>query len=264
MIRGLYTSASGVLVTQQRMDVATNNLANVNTPGFKERMHVTKSFPENRIVRTDDQTKKLSFGTIDRRPHVGPLNTGVADDGTYLNFTQGPLEKTDNPLDMAIQGEGFFVVEGENGERYYTRDGGFQINSQGELVNSNGLTVLGETGPIEIPEMSAELNLANDGTLINDQNEVLGRLEIAQFENPQRLENLGRNLFSMGEENSVLDRLDMADFTVRQGFLEGSNTDPIREMVNIIEINRLYEMNGEMIKQQNETVGQAVQQVGRV
>ncbi len=262
MIRGLYTSASGMVVSQERMDVATNNLANINTPGFREQIYVSKSYPENEVVRTDDNVTQLPRGSIDQRPQVGDLNTGVASDGTYTNFEEGKLKRTENPLDLAITGDGFFTVEGDDGEEYYTRDGIFTMNEEGSLVTGNGRYVLGEEGRITVDDEVEGISVAGDGTITNGDGEVVDRLQITSFENPQRLQNRGENFFvDDGEAQPITDTDLGADFTIQQGFQEISNTDPIRELINTIEIQRLYEMNSQMISQQNEALGQSFQRV---
>ncbi len=262
MIRGLYTSASGMLVSQERMDVATNNLANVNTPGFREQIYVSKSYPENEVVRTDDNVTQLPRGSIDQRPEVGDINTGVASDGTYTNFEEGKLKRTGNPLDLAITGEGFFTVEGEEGEDYYTRDGIFHMDEEGSLVTGNGRYVLGENGRITVSDTVEGISIGGDGTISNGDGEVVDRLQITQFENPQRLRNRGENFFvDGGEAQPITEGEVAADYEIRQGFQEISNTDPIRELINTIEIQRLYEMNSQMIQKQDEALGQSLQRV---
>lgn len=263
MIRGIYTSASGMIQGQKRLDVAANNLANVTTPGFKEKTPVSKAYPNKEIYRTGDNKQELPMGTIDRPEHIGSMNTGVASDGTYTDFSQKSTRKTQNPLDFAIEGEGFFNVERGNGDRAYTRNGSFRINSEQELVTSGGHRVLGEDGPISVPENTTEISSTSDGTIVDSDNQVLGRLQITQFENLQKLRNLGENFYRQGPNNPIVDQGDMQPYTVRQGELEQSNTKAIKHVVKMIEINRLYSMEGSLLKKQSKSLGQALKTVAK-
>lgn len=261
MIRGIYTSASGMLTTQEEIAVHSNNLANLNTHGFKQEEQVTKAFPEMQLHRTQDRTRTLPIGHRDPRPPIGPLNTGVASDGSYTNFTQGSLRNTNNPLDFALQGKGFFTIRMEDGRTGYTRNGTFKLNGDNELVTSRGRNVLGEEGPIQLPPDAGQIKVVEDGQIVDGNNRLLGQLRVTQFENPQKMRQLGDNLYRQGANNPVREELE--DVKVRQGFLEKSNADPIKEMVDMIEANRRYEMHTKMIQQHDSTLQQAIRNVGR-
>ncbi len=261
MIRGLYIGASGMVATQQRMDVISNNLSNSNTTGYKEVNIVNKAYPKKDLVRTDDNLQDLPRGTIDKRPPIGSLNTGVASDGTYTNFRQGQLRGTENPFDLALEGEGFFVVERENGQEAYTRDGSLTVSSNNELVTTRGHRVLGQEGPITIPPNMERISVTGRGQIVDQDNNILGNLRVAQFENPMKLEQLGRNMFSQGEANNLIDN--PQNYKIHQGQLERSNVNAIQQMINMIEVNRHHEVQSKVIKQQNKLLGQAISKVGR-
>jgi len=262
MIRGIYTSASGMLAKQQEMNIVSNNLSNINTTGFKEKLNVFKAYPENDMVRTDDRSQDLPPGEIEFRPPIGSLSTGVASDGTYTNFRQGSLTKTDNPMDVALEGNGFFTVQLPEGERAYTRDGSFKLNDQNQVVTSLGRRVLGTEGnPIQLPGKSKRIEITPDGTIFDADNQEIGQFRIVQFENPQKSREMGENLYRQGQNNEI--QFPPEDVKVHQGMLERSNTNPINQMTRMIEVSRQYDMNSNVLGQHNSTLQEAITTVGR-
>ena len=146
MLRGIYTSASGMNVMQQRLDIISNNLANVDLVGYKKDVTTMKEFPNIQIRRDfDDGLVSFPLGSYDKMPFVGKLGTGVELNESYTIFSQGSLKETTNDFDFALDGKGFIAVETEKGERY-TRNGSFTIDKEGYLVTKDGLKVLGENG----------------------------------------------------------------------------------------------------------------------
>ena len=143
MIRGLYTGASGMLSEMARTDIIANNLANVNTLGFKKDRTIFRAFPEMNIHRVDDPVQVGLNRVIDPKPFIGMLGTGVMVDEVNIDFSQGAIKTTSNPLDVAIKGEGFFQVQTPEGIRF-TRDGNFSLNRDGYLVTKDGHYVLGK------------------------------------------------------------------------------------------------------------------------
>lgn len=263
MIRGMYTSASGMTSSLEQMDVIANNMANVNSPAYKEKQNVFKSFPENDLVRTDDQETNTPMGNIDSRPPIGSMATGVTADGTYTNFSQGSLRSTDNPLDVALEGKGFFAVQlPGDGERAYTRDGTFKLNDQNQLVTSSGRRILGTNGqPIQLPGDSSGVTITPDGNIYDQNQQQFGQLRVVQFENPQKLREMGENLYRQGENNDV--QFPAEDVKVRQGVTEQPNFSPVKQMTRMIEVSKRYEMNSQVLKQHDSTLGEAISQVGR-
>jgi flagellar basal-body rod protein FlgF len=262
MIRGMYTSASGMTTSLNQMGVIGNNLSNVNTPAYKEKQNVYKTFPEQDLVRTNDQETATSDVNFDKRPEIGSLGTGVASDGTYTNYTQGSLRKTENPLDVALEGKGFFTVQMPEGERAYTRDGTFKLNDQNQLVTSSGRRILGTNGePIQLPADSSGVTITPDGNIYDSNDQLISQFRVVQFENPQKLRELGENLYRQGENNDV--QFPAEDVLVRQGVVEQPNFSPVKQMTSMIEVSKRYEMNSQVLKQQNSSLGQAISQVGR-
>ncbi len=156
MIRGMYTSASGMMAQQWRMDAVSNNLANVDTTGYKEDQAVHKAFPQLLLRRMNTNIVSLPIsgenpvlGSMDKAPVIGKLGTGVEVNEIFTVFTQGAFQESGNPFDLALEGEGFFVVETPYGERL-TRNGSFHIGPEGLLVTKEGYPVLGEDGPIQL------------------------------------------------------------------------------------------------------------------
>lgn len=256
MIRGLYTSSAGMQVEQMRQEAIANNLANLNTAGFKKDMAMIEARENMGIKRTNNPA---SAGPDAPSVNVGlgDLGTGVLVDRFVKDFDQGPLQQTENPLDFALQGEGFFTVEGQGGERLYTRGGNFSRNQEGQLVDMDGRAVLGANGPITIPE--GKLAVGTDGVLHVD-GRPFDQLAIARFDNPdEQLSKLGDTLFR--NETGVEPQASTA--LVYQGSLEGANVNSVREMVEMIACLRQYEANQKAIASQDSTLDKAVNEVGR-
>lgn len=261
MLRGFYISASGMISTQTQMDTKSNNLANTNTSGFKSAQNAFKAYPEKELSRTNDQLQDTPIGTIDERPDIGPLNFGAVSDGTYTDYSQGGFKNTGNPLDVALQGDGFFEVQLEDGESGYTRSGDFKVNGEGQLVTSQGRLVLGENGPIELPSNINNVNVVSDGQILGNDGQLYGQLNITQFENPQKLQALDKTIYTQGGNNPIKE--ETTDFRVHQGKLEMSNTNSVQAMTDMVRVSRRYEMNARSLRRQDELLQQAIQQVGR-
>lgn len=262
MLRGLYSSGSGMQSSLLQMDVISNNMANVNTTAFKEKMNVFKSYPEADLVRTDDQEIQTPMGTVDPRPDIGSMAMGVSSDGTYINFRQGSLKQTGNPLDVALEGEGFFEIQMPDGETAFSRDGSFKLNSDSEVVTSMGRRLLDTNGnPIQIPGNTEKITITPNGNVFDQDNQQIAQINIVQFENKQRLEEMGENMFRQGEDNPRIENPE--NVKLRQGVVETTNFSPVKQMTRMIEASRKYEMNSQILQQQNSTLGQAITTVGR-
>lgn len=252
MIRGLYTSASGMTSQMTLTDVVTNNLANVNTGGYKKDIAITKDFREMLIYRINDPAAR-GFG-FNASP-IGTLGTGVIVDSIHTIHSRGDVRNTGNPLDVAIMGAGYFTVDTINGTRY-TRNGSFSINSGRELVTSGGERVLGQNGPIIIAGNKVTIDetggIYGDGILIDN-------LKIATFADQNVMEKEGPYFRTRGPAQEVAGQVQ-----IQQGFLEGSNVNVVSEMVNLISVYRTYEANQKMVQTQDETLGKAVNDVARI
>jgi flagellar basal-body rod protein FlgF len=247
MIRGLYAGASGMLAEAQRTDVISNNLANVNTAGFKKDITVTKDFASLLISRVNDGAET---------PVIGTLGVGVMVDEVATDYSTGTVKTTGNDFDLAIEGKGFFAVETPQGKRY-TRNGTFARSSKGELVTSDGYRVLGTNGPIIV--MDGKMSVSSDGRVMVDNNEV-GRLQVVDFADEKQLTKEGASLFVApdGQQEQP------AAGGVRQGALEMANVNVVGEMVNLISNYRAYEINGKVVQSHDSLLGKAANDIGKL
>jgi flagellar basal-body rod protein FlgG len=256
MIRGIYTASSGMQVEALRQEAIANNLANLNTAGFKKDMATISARENMHLKRTNNPVDKGPLaGTA--KLGIGDLGTGVLLDRFVKNFEQGDLRETENPLDMALQGEGFFTVQGADGEKLYTRAGDFVRDGQGRLADKSGRLVLGQNGPITIPD--GKFQVGTDGTVSID-GRTYDQLAIVKFANPDNdLSKVGDTLFR--NESGVPPQ--PANPEVAQGMLEGANVNSVREMVEMITCLRQYEANQKALTSQDETLSKAVNEIGR-
>jgi flagellar basal-body rod protein FlgF/flagellar basal-body rod protein FlgG len=248
----LLIGLSRQVVLERQMDVVANNVANVNTNGFKAdrslfQEHLISGAHEDNFVGND---RRLSF---------------VHDRATFHDFSQGSAEQTKNPLDVAIDGGGFLVVQTPAGERY-TRDGGLQINNQGQLVNVSGYPVLGNSGPIVFQPTDKEISIATDGNVTvlegtNRIDSVRGKLRVVSFADAQKLLKEGSNLYAAGEGGGA--QPDTAS-RVRQGFIEKSNVNSVTEMSRMIEVTRTYTQISALLQQQSDLRRSAIEKLADV
>lgn len=264
MMRSLWTAASGMKTQQMYVDTISNNLANVNTVGFKKERLEFKAL----LYETIKEAGDVSQGGSPVNLQVGH---GVKAVSNVKSFTQGNYERTENPLDFAIEGKGFFAVEGTNGEEIYTKDGSFKISLVDDelmLTTDEGYAVLNTEGePITFDENIAidKLSIANDGEIfyIEDGEEVdLGmRFRIVQFKNPAGLIAKGDNFFestiASGEGIAEADDDEVSISNLSQGALEASNVQVVEEMVKLIVAQRAYEISSKAIQTSDSMLAQA-------
>jgi flagellar basal-body rod protein FlgG len=248
MLRSLYTAATGMEAQQLKMDVISNNLANTGTTGFKK---VRAEF--------EDLLSDTIRGAAAPDPRGGtppsPLQVGlgVRTGATTRAFGQGELVTTNNPLDVAIAGSGFFRVARPNGDFAYTRAGNFQIDPTGRLVTPRGELL---DPSITIPTDATQVQIQQDGTILaqvpgKSAPETLGQLQLFTFPNPAGLEAIGGNLFveTTGSGQSVQAQPgQLGSGTLTQGFLEGANVKAVEEMIDMISTQRAYELNSKVIQ----------------
>ena len=260
MVRGLYTAAAGALVAQMQADTIANNLANVNTAGFKRALLQVQSAPELQIYRKQtDPTTGLdgNVAATSSNAYVGALGTGAQVMDTPAVFAQGTLKQTGNPLDLAINGNGFFTIRTPQGVRY-TRDGEFARDPQGNLVTMDGNLVLGQ-GAAPIQLQAGTVQIGADGT-VTQNGQTVAQLQITAFGNPTAVRPEGDDRFvNTGAGQPATDTTS----TVHQGYLEGSNASVVRSMVDLISAQRWFEANMKMIQTQDTANGYAIANVGR-
>ncbi len=232
MLRGIERLANDMKARILGQELIANNLANVNTAGFKSQRAFKAILNES--VSASNTTLRL-----------------------YTSFEQGPIEQTDRPLDVAINGEGFFVIQTPYGERY-TRCGAFTLSQSGILTTLSGEPVLGNGGPIPID--GQQVTIGKDGTIYVDGDEV-GTLRIVRFEDPQGLLREG-NRFAAGKQPPI--PINPEETEIIQGALERSNVNPIDEMVEMINLHRNFETAQRSIKLQDQSARQLIEQAGRI
>lgn len=251
MVYGIYQSAAGLQLNQYRQEVLANNLANLETAGFKHDMTAVRERP----LATRESMGQPGFS--DRS--LNGLTGGSYVAPTYTSFAQGPLEHTGGRLDAGLFGQGFFTVQDGDAVRY-TRDGRFVTNGDGELTTVSGHQVLGDGGqPIVVPDGDVgKVTITASGEVRAGANR-LGRLAIVDFEDKQQLRKLGGNLFDAGDAEPV-----EAHATLQPGFIEGSTVEPTQAMVSMIEVSRAYELNATLVGLADGTLGRAVNDIARL
>lgn len=287
MIRGLYTGASGMAAQQIKMDVVANNLANVDKTAFKRDTTVIKTFPEMLLHRfNEDGVGKIPMGSFDTAPVVGKLGFGAEVNEVYTQFEQGSVKHTNNPSDLMLQDApgsehpNFFMVMTNRGERM-TRSGAFILNRDGFLVTPQGFPLLGEKGPIRVNQgnyvikdngevyINAEIGTNPlDGTSVGKNHfetpVLLDRIKIRTVENPRHLDKEGDSFYAdTPESGEPVPPAHQEEAQVMQGFLEASNVNVVREMVDMIEVNRSYEASQKAIQTHDSMLGRLLNDVLR-
>lgn len=257
MVRGLYTAYTGMINQQKRLDTVTNNLANASTTGFKREGLTSKSFDQMLTVKLND----LSVPYLNEG--IGKMSLGVKIGENYTDYSQGSLKETGNTYDLALAGNGFFTIsytdkKGNTSEKY-TRDGEFTMDSEGYLRTLEGDYVQGEGGAIMIPVETSEVSIRDNGDIYAD-GEYVDFLRIVDFEDYNNIEKFGENLYN------VVDGATETESTaaVKQGYLEMSNINVVKEMVEMITISRAYESNQKLIQTEDDMLDKSVNQVGKV
>lgn len=242
----VYKAAAGALLQQMRLDMLSNNLANVNTAGYKADVPIFRVTSENGAVPAP-AAEAMSQPT----PYAPPMMVRT-------DFSSGPLAQTSNPLDVAIAGKGFFEVETPDGMRY-TRKGNFTINEQGLLSTTEGYPVMGQGGAIGID--GSRVDISDEGDVFVD-GDTVDTLRVVDFTQPERLKKVGDTLF-VAENDMVPEDLEDGTIQVAQGFVEKSNVDAIRTMTDLIETMRVFEAYQRAIRSADEANAKTVSEVGK-
>jgi flagellar basal-body rod protein FlgG len=240
----IYKTGAGAILQQMRLDVYANNLANVNTAGFKADLPVF-------LIDTEE---KVPANEIHTPARLSPYSQPLA---CETNFDAGAMQKTGGRLDVAIVGRGFFEIQTPQGLQY-TRNGQFSINQRRELSTPDGWPVMGQGGVITLDGNRVEIS--DDGQVMVD-GDVAGVLQIVDFVDPRYLHKSGNTMFKA--ENPSAGRIEAQDYRIAQGALESSNVDPIRTMTEIIESMRVFETYQKVIRAADDATGKTVNEVGR-
>jgi len=261
MIRALYSAASGMTAQQLNVDTIAHNLANANTNGFKARRTQFEDLLYQSVIQPGAAAGAQT--TIPSGLQVGLGTRPVANE---IIFTQGNFQQTNNPLDSVIQGKGFFQVRRPSGELAYTRDGGFQLDRDGNVVTAVGDPVEPQ---ITIPAASQSITIAADGTVSYTQpgqsaSQIAGQIQLANFANPAGLNSVGNNLFTptdaSGDPTVGNPGGQEGLGTLMQGYVEGSNVSVVEEFINMIVSQRAYDANSKVVK----AADQMYQQVNNI
>ncbi|WP_417326487.1 flagellar basal-body rod protein FlgG [Halarcobacter sp.] len=247
MIRGLYTAATGMNSMQHQIDVTSNNISNVNTSGFKKDRAEFQDLMYESLNYTAGRTSQNSIN-----PTGMDVGLGVRISGIQKDFLQGDLKNTSNPLDVAIEGKGFFQITQPNGEIAYSRNGQFKLDNEGNIVNGNGYLLEPQ---ITVPDNLVDISIGTDGIVTGkdpqtEEEVEIGQITIADFINPAGLTPAGESLYKASEAsgdpivaNPTEDQLG----GLRQGMIELSNVKLVNEMVDLITAQRAYEANSKAI-----------------
>jgi flagellar basal-body rod protein FlgG len=257
MLRALHTAASGMEAQQLNIDTIAHNLANINTSGFKFR----RAQFQDLLYQNMRQAGASNTATTEI-PVGLQVGLGTKPVASEIIFTQGDFAATNNALDMVIQGHGFFQVLQANGQIAYTRNGNFHLNRDGNIVTSDGDLL---DPQINIPQDQTSITIGSDGTVSvqqanQTQAQQVGRIELALFQNPSGLENIGKSLFmptqSSGEATTGTPGENGLG-TLMSGYVEQSNVSVVEEMINMIVSQRAYEANSKVIRTADEMFTQA-------
>lgn len=258
MVKGLYAAYTGMINEQNRMDTLTNNLANVDTNGFKKEGATSQAFDTVLAYKIKDVSESPNIAR-----NIGNMNLGVKIGENYTDYSQGAFKVTGNTYDLAISGSGFFNIEFTNKagakSTKYTRDGAFTVNKEGYLVTKDGDYVLNSNdGRIKIDPMH-EVSIDSMGNIAQNGTNI-AQVKITDFEDYNYLEKYGENYFQPVNGAEQKD----GDYTINQGYVETSNVQTVQEMVEMISVSRQYESNQRIITTIDSTLEIVSKELGRV
>lgn len=258
MLKGLYTGYTGMINEQNRLDVLSNNLANSATVGFKKEGSTSQSFKEALAYKIKDASENPNIAR-----KIGANVPGVQIGECYTNYEQGSFKPTGNDTDLAISGDGFFTIEYTNKDdetsTKYTRAGTFQVNQEGYLVTEDGDYVLGTNNERIKVNPNLSLSTASNGVIFQNGTRV-GQIQITDFEDYNYLEHFGENMYQAVDGAQT----QASTATVMSGYLENSNVEVVKEMVDMIAVTRAYESNQKVIQTHDSALEIAVNQLGKL
>jgi flagellar basal-body rod protein FlgG len=254
MLKELYTAAMGMIPQQTRLEVIANNMANANTVGYKRQSVFERNFIDARQI----------FSGV-----PGEADGNDPPSGVYIDYAQGAFDKTDNPLDVAIENEnGFFIVEDADGKQFLTRAGHFTLSADGSIVTTDGKKLLGDGGPIVLKDRflfgqanftdskAIDIKITPSGEVFANDTQV-GTISIAKVDNQETLEHISNADFIVREDTDM-SFVPFDDVRVRQGWLENSNVNIVDEMVAMIELQRMFEAGTKVIQTNDSTLDSSI------
>lgn len=249
-MKAMWSAASGMKGLQLKIDTIGNNIANVSTYGFKKQRVEFKDLMYEKVNQSD-------FQNGEGKPVNTEVGHGVMSTATTRTFTPGSMEQTDKPLDLAINGDGFFVINDGLGRERYSKDGAFKLSiadGVASLVTSDGYPVQGIDGPLVLGENVDKIEISKAGEVTvtrkgSDAKEAIGTLRIVRFSNPEGLEAVGSNLYTKSNASGEpIEAVEGDASEIWQGFIEGSNVQIVDEMIQMISAQRAYELNSKTIQ----------------
>lgn len=242
-----YVALSSQMALRRQMDLIANNLANMNTSGYQRESAIFEAYIDKQDNNVSRPTRPVAF---------------VLDQGTARDLSHGDLKATDNPLDVAITGNGYFAVQQANGATAYTRDGSFQIAVDGTLTTKTGEAVLDiNNSPIKISRNETDIRITDDGTLTTNQG-ARGQIQLVQFDNEYSLNKIGGTLLTANGATAA--PVARNQVQLKTGVIEGSNVKPVLEMTQMMQVLRSYQSITGMMDRYEDMRSQALQQLGRV
>ncbi len=253
MLKELFTAALGMQNQQTKLEVTANNLANANTSGYKR----SEAFERNLI-----DARANFYNT------PGDLEQNDAPIGSYVDFSAGSFNQTESPLDVSIENKGFFVLQDDEGKKFLTRAGRFKFSEDGTITAMDGKTLLGKEGPINVfqefmEEGTANMDVRSLEIKINEKGQVfangkdVGSIPVVNVKNEESIQRISNSEF-IATNWSDVEELDENDITLRQGWLEGSNVNVVNEMVEMIELQRMFEAGSKVIKTNDDTLSNSI------
>jgi len=239
-VKQILAATSNMLARMRELQVTANNISNVSTPGFKRDLYFAN-------VIEDAQQNLANKGLFEGSVKLQERN--------IVDLAQGPLNKTDNPMDLAINGDGFFAIQDSQGNEYYTRNGNFTIDKEGFLITNTGDKVLGEGGEIYLPD--GDVQISKEGNITSHDN-LVDKLRVVVPEDPRDITKLGLSRYQFTPNETE------ESGTILQGFLEQSNVNPIESMIRLVSLQRDFESNQKMVQSFDEINKQSANEIGRI
>lgn len=246
MIRGIYTAAMGMLLDMSKVDTTANNLANIETVGYKKDKLIFRAYQDRAI-----------YALPDKRNPIGNLTYSAVVDDVYLDTSQGVIQQTGNLLDLAIDSDGYFALQGES-TIYYTRAGNFRLDAEGYVVNPDGLRLLDENSqPVQFQD---GYSIDQDGYVKDRLNNIVTRIGVYTFEDSSSLRKIGYTLFEPTDESG--EAVAAENFRILPGYVELSNVNALMEMTKLIEAQRHFEISQKVVVVEDEMLAKLMSQVG--